>query len=59
LAMLRTNLLIADDVGIGKTVEAGLVMQALMLRHRVRTMLIVCPVGLAIVGAEPRPLRRG
>ncbi|WP_207946478.1 hypothetical protein [Actinomadura sp. 7K507] len=42
LSMPRTNLLIADDVGLGKTVEAGLVMQELMLRHRARTMIIVC-----------------
>ncbi|MDK1347943.1 hypothetical protein QNO09_32605 [Streptomyces sp. 378] len=34
LSMPRTNLLIADDVGLGKTVEAGLAMQELMLRHR-------------------------
>lgn len=46
LAMPRTNLLIGDDVGLGKTVEAGLVMQELHLRHRARTMLIVCPAGL-------------
>ena len=46
LSMPRTNLLIADDVGLGKTIEAGLVMQELMLRHRARTMIIVCPAGL-------------
>ncbi|MEU7810432.1 DISARM system SNF2-like helicase DrmD [Micromonospora chalcea] len=46
LSMPRTNLLIADDVGLGKTIEAGLVMQELTLRHRARTMLIVCPAGL-------------
>jgi len=43
LSMPRTNLLIADDVGLGKTIEADLVMQELTLRHRARTMLIVCP----------------
>ncbi|MFC8534757.1 DISARM system SNF2-like helicase DrmD [Streptomyces sp. NPDC057249] len=48
LSMPRTNLLIADDVGLGKTIEAGLVMQELMLRHRARTMLIVCPSGLTL-----------
>lgn len=48
LSMPRTNLLIADDVGLGKTIEAGLVMQELMLRHRARTMLIVCPAGLVL-----------
>ncbi|MFF1297583.1 MULTISPECIES: SNF2-related protein [unclassified Streptomyces] len=47
--MPRTNLLIADDVGLGKTIEAGLVMQELMLRrHRARSMLIVCPAGLTL-----------
>jgi hypothetical protein len=45
LSMPRTNLLIADDVGLGKTIEAGLVMQELLLRHRARTMVIVCPAG--------------
>ncbi|MFC8566435.1 DISARM system SNF2-like helicase DrmD [Streptomyces sp. NPDC057245] len=48
LSMPRTNLLIADDVGLGKTVEAGLVAQELMLRHRARSMLIVCPAGLTL-----------
>lgn len=44
--MPRANLLIADDVGLGKTIEAGLVIQELMLRHRARTTLIVCPASL-------------
>jgi SNF2 family DNA or RNA helicase len=46
LQMPRVNLLIADDVGLGKTIEAGLVIQELMLRHRARTVLIVCPAAL-------------
>ena len=48
LQMPRVNLLIADDVGLGKTIEAGLVAQELILRHRVRTILIVCPASLLI-----------
>jgi superfamily II DNA or RNA helicase len=44
--MARTNLLIADDVGLGKTIEAGLVVQEMLLRHRARTILIVCPASL-------------
>lgn len=40
LSMPRVNLLIADDVGLGKTVEAGLVIQEMILRHRVRSVLI-------------------
>jgi len=46
--MSRVNLLIADDVGLGKTIEAGLVIQELILRHRVRTVLVVCPSSLQI-----------
>jgi superfamily II DNA or RNA helicase len=46
LQMPRVNLLIADDVGLGKTIEAGLVAQELLLRHRARTILIVCPASL-------------
>ena len=37
----RTNLLLADDVGLGKTIEAGLVIQELLLRHRARAIVIV------------------
>jgi SNF2 family DNA or RNA helicase len=47
--MPRVNLLIADDVGLGKTIEAGLVVQELILRHRVRTVLVVCPSSLQIL----------
>ena len=44
--MARANLLFADDVGLGKTIEAGLVIQELLLRHRARTILVVCPASL-------------
>lgn len=44
--MARTNLLIADDVGLGKTIEAGLVVQEMLLRHRARTILVLCPASL-------------
>jgi superfamily II DNA or RNA helicase len=48
LSMPRANLLIADDVGLGKTIEAGLVVQELLLRHRARTVLVVCPASLCV-----------
>jgi len=44
--MARVNLLIADDVGLGKTIEAGLVIQELLVRHRARSVLVVCPASL-------------
>ncbi len=43
LDMARVSLLIADDTGLGKTVEAGLVVQELLVRHRARTVLIIAP----------------
>ncbi len=46
LTMPRANLLIADDVGLGKTIEAGLVIQELLARRRIRRVLIVCPASL-------------
>lgn len=52
LAMPRVNLLIADDVGLGKTIEAGLVIQELILRHRARAVLILCPSSLQIQWKE-------
>ena len=48
LAAPRTNLLLADDVGLGKTIEAGLVIEELLLRHRARSVIIVCPPSLAL-----------
>lgn len=52
LQMPRVNLLIADDVGLGKTIESGLVAQELVLRHRARRILIVCPAGLQVQWRE-------
>jgi superfamily II DNA/RNA helicase len=48
LGMPRVNLLVADDVGLGKTIETGLVAQELILRHRTRTILVVCPASIQI-----------
>lgn len=48
LKMPRVSLLIADDVGLGKTIEAGLVAQELLLRSRARRVLVVCPADIQI-----------
>ena len=49
LAVLRhgaLRLLVADDVGLGKTVEAGLIVREVALADRLSRTLIVCPSGL-------------
>ena len=48
IRMPRVSLLIADDVGLGKTIEAGLVAQELLLRYRARRILIVTPADLQL-----------
>lgn len=39
----RPRLLIADEVGVGKTIEAGLILKELQTRQQVDNVLIVCP----------------
>lgn len=43
LLLPRVNLFIADDVGLGKTIEAGLIASELLLRRRVREVVVACP----------------
>jgi ATP-dependent helicase HepA len=39
----RPRLLIADSVGVGKTIEAGLILRELQARRDIRSVLIICP----------------
>ncbi len=48
LRMPRVSLLIADDVGLGKTVEAGLILTELLLRRRLQRILILTPAALRL-----------
>ncbi|ASC70357.1 type III restriction endonuclease subunit R [Halomicronema hongdechloris C2206] len=43
---LPTRWLIADDVGLGKTIEAGLIISALLSKDAVRRILVLCPASL-------------
>ncbi|GKT10341.1 DEAD/DEAH box helicase [Desulforhabdus sp. TSK] len=43
----RVRYLLADEVGLGKTIEAGLVMRELKLRGLVRRILVVSPKGIS------------
>jgi superfamily II DNA or RNA helicase len=39
----RPRILIADSVGVGKTIEAGLIMRELQVRNSAEKILIICP----------------
>jgi hypothetical protein len=43
LRLPRVNLFIADDVGLGKTIEAGLIARELLMRKKVREIVVACP----------------
>jgi superfamily II DNA or RNA helicase len=39
----RPRLLIADEVGVGKTIEAGLILKELQARRELGSVLVICP----------------
>jgi superfamily II DNA or RNA helicase len=48
LRLPRVNLLIADDVGLGKTVEAGLVVREMLLRRRIDFVVVAAPASMTL-----------
>jgi len=42
----RPRLLIADEVGVGKTIEAGLIIKELRARADISSVLVICPKAL-------------
>lgn len=48
LDLPRVNLLIADDVGLGKTVEAALIVRELLLRRRVDFVVVAAPASMLL-----------
>lgn len=43
LRLPRVNLFIADDTGLGKTIEAGLIARELLLRKRAKVIVVAAP----------------
>lgn len=48
LQLPRVNLLIADDVGLGKTIEAGLVVREMLLRKRIDFIVVLAPPSMTL-----------
>ncbi len=46
VASPRRRFMLADEVGLGKTIEAGMIWQALSQRAQANRTLIICPAGL-------------
>lgn len=54
----RPRLLIADDVGVGKTIEAGLILKELQARAEIKSVLILCPKPLVAEGKWRSEMKR-
>jgi SNF2 family DNA or RNA helicase len=53
------NLFIADDVGLGKTIEAGLIARELLLRRKVSYIVVVCPPSVLLQWKDELETRFG
>lgn len=54
----RPRLLIADSVGVGKTIEAGLILRELQARRDINSVLIICPKPLVAEQKWEMEMRR-
>ena len=59
LQMPRVNLFIADDVGLGKTIEAGLILREMLIRQKVRRVIVACPPSVVLQWQEEMESRFG
>jgi superfamily II DNA or RNA helicase len=59
LLLPRVNLFIADDVGLGKTIEAGLIVRELLLRQRVSRVVICAPPSVVLQWRDEMQQRFG
>jgi SNF2 family DNA or RNA helicase len=59
LRLPRVNLFIADDVGLGKTIEAGLIARELLLRKKVQDIVVACPPSMLLQWQDELEARFG
>src|SRR5439155_10456419 len=59
LLLPRVNLFIADDVGLGKTIEAALIARELLLRKKVREIVVSCPPSMLLQWKDELEARFG
>lgn len=59
LRLPRVNLFIADDVGLGKTIEAGLIARELLLRKKAREIIVSCPPSMLLQWQDELETRFG
>jgi len=55
----RVSLFIADDVGLGKTIEAGLILREMLMRQKVKRVVISCPPSVVKQWQEEMEYRFG
>ena len=59
LRLPRVNLFIADDVGLGKTIEAGLITRELILRKKAKEVIVCCPPSMLFQWKDELEVRFG
>jgi SNF2 family DNA or RNA helicase len=59
IQMPRVNLFIADDVGLGKTIEAGLIVREMLMRQKVNRIVISCPPSVVLQWRDEMESRFG
>src|ERR1700676_5286587 len=59
LRLPRVNLFIADDVGLGKTIEAGLIARELLMRKKIRDIVVAAPPSMLLQWKEELDARFG
>ena len=55
----RVNMFIADDVGLGKTIEAGLILREMLIRQKVKRVVVAAPPSVVLQWQQEMETRFG